>query len=102
VKHKIKNNNKEDFIESCFIKIKDQSLSLIINTSKRYMKPGAYGSDNNTFELYYYDAEDMNIISTVTFIAENEIEAEWLRCSYFQNFGKCQLHIIFLKDEVFV
>jgi hypothetical protein len=102
VKYLISNKHKEDFIESCFIQIKDQSLSLFINTSKRYMKPSAYGSDNNIFELYYYDDEDMNIISTVTFIAENEIEAEWLRCSYFQNFGKYQLHIIFLKDEIFV
>lgn len=102
MKHRIRNIHKEDIIKSCFIKIKDQSLSLIINTSIRYIEPGAYFSDNNTFKLYYYDAEDMSVISTVTFTAENEIEAEWLRCSYFQNFEKYQLHIIFLKDEIFI
>jgi hypothetical protein len=97
-------NNPLHIVSDAFIQKSEKSLSLFINTKERSIRPDAYGSGDNYFEIYYFkETHDDDAIphDVVKIIAEDEKEKMFLSCCHFELMAKNQLWMIFLPEEIY-
>lgn len=93
-------------VDDVFIQRSEKSLSLFVNTKQRGIRPDAYGSGDDYFELYYYadiaekPFEELKF-DHVKIVADNDEEKMFLSCLHFELMSKNQLWIIFLPEEIY-
>ena len=97
-------SNKYGLIESAFSEENDACLSLYINTTERWVEPSytvhGYGEIEYVFYVDY-DNDDDDRRDSVTFIAEDDIEAESMQRISFECHEKEQLWFLFLDRSVY-
>lgn len=99
MKIQIKNNN-GIIVDAYTESINDLSMSLIINTSKRYAFPDSHSCSKGEYGFEFFNDDDSDF-DQVLLLAETEKEEKELSRLVFELHSKQQLWFLFLDKSVY-